>query len=231
VLAEITGLASIESRDAINEPGIWPWQGVYADALVDVGRLDAAERFLPRHEALAENRGRGSMIGRLARSRGRLEAARDNHTAAEQAFRRSAEALLAVAMPYEVALTQMAHGQFLRRRRQRRAAISILSDARNAFDGLGAEPALQICERELQAAGLSSRQPTEQGLGRLSPQELTVARHVIDGMSNREIAAELMLSVRTVEVHLTHIYTKLEVRSRSELRARARSGEFTSADN
>ena len=55
---------------------------------------------------------------------------------------------------------------------------------------------------------------------------LTIARLVVTGMTNRKITGELMLSTKTVEVHLTRLYAKLEVASRTELRARARNGEF-----
>ena len=129
-------------------------------------------------------------------------------------------------MPYERALTELAHGQFLRRRRQRRAAVEVLANARDRFAAVGARPALERCERELKASGLAPKRPAAKGAGRLTPQELTVTRLVIDGMTNREIAAELMLSTKTVEVHLTRLYAKLEVPSRTELRARARRGEL-----
>ena len=170
------------------------------------------------------------MIGRLARSRARLLAAQGKHEAAADAFTRSADALDAVAMPYELAQTELAHGQFLRRRRQRRAAVELLANARERFAAVGAEPALRACERELQASGLSPKRPDAKGVDQLTPQELTVARLVVTGMTNREIAGELMVSTKTVEVHLTSVYAKLEVPSRAELRARARPGELTGLD-
>ena len=66
-------------------------------------------------------------------------------------------------------------------------------------------------------------QPVRRGdldRGRLTPQELSVARLVASGLSNREVASELVLSVRTVESHLTRIYSKLGVSSRAQLAAR-----------
>jgi DNA-binding NarL/FixJ family response regulator len=129
-------------------------------------------------------------------------------------------------MPYELALTELAHGQFLRRRRQRRAAVEVLANARDRFTAMGALPALERCERELEASGLSPKRPTGKGPGQLTPREMTVLRLVIEGLANREIARELMVSVKTVEVQLTSIYGKLDVASRAELRARARSGDL-----
>lgn len=129
-------------------------------------------------------------------------------------------------MPYERALTELAHGQFLRRRRQRRAAAEALANARDRLAAVGAQPALERCERELEATGLSPNRPAAKGPAQLTPQELTVSRLVVAGMTNREIACELMLSTKTVEVHPTRVYAELEVASRSELRARARTGDL-----
>jgi DNA-binding CsgD family transcriptional regulator len=226
VLTSLEPILALRSREAIDEPGAWPWPGLYADALIDQARHEEAERFLSHHLALAHDRGRRSMVGRLSRSQGRLQAARGEHDHAQAAFLESAGALAAVGLPYEVALTELEHGRFLRRRRQRRAAVELLADAQERFAALGADPGVQACARELQASGLLPKRPAEKGAGRLTPQELTVARLVIDGMTNREVADELLLSTKTVEVHLTSIYAKLEVPSRSELRARARRGEL-----
>jgi DNA-binding CsgD family transcriptional regulator len=57
-------------------------------------------------------------------------------------------------------------------------------------------------------------------------QEVAVARLVVAGMTNREVSEQLMLSTKTVEFHLSHVYAKLGVRTRSELRARARANEL-----
>jgi DNA-binding transcriptional LysR family regulator len=80
---------------------------------------------------------------------------------------------------------------------------------------LAARPALERCQREVEASGLSPKRPGAKGPGRLTPQELTISQLVLAGMTNREIASELMVSSKTVETHLTSIYTKLEVTSRS----------------
>jgi ATP/maltotriose-dependent transcriptional regulator MalT len=226
VVAALAPVLGLELRDAVDEPGFWPWQGLYADALVDLKRLDEADHFLAPHEARARERDRRSMIGRLARARGRLEAARGNHDAAQREFLLAAESLGELSMPYELALTELTHGQFLRRRRQRRAAVEVLANARDRFTAMGALPALERCERELEASGLSPKRPTGKGPGQLTPREMTVSRLVIEGLTNREIARELMVSVKTVEVQLTSIYGKLDVASRAELRARARSGDL-----
>src|SRR5439155_4532645 len=87
---------------------------------------------------------------------------------------------------------------------------------------LEARPYLDRCERELIACGLASAERRSFDPTRLTAQELAVARLVADGMSNRQVAAELFVSIKTVQFHLTHIYSKLGVSSRTELAARLR---------
>jgi DNA-binding NarL/FixJ family response regulator len=122
-------------------------------------------------------------------------------------------------MPYEQALIRFAHGQFLRRNGQRRAAADALTLARDALGELDARPALERCERELVACGLKPAKRSDAERVDLTPQEQAVARLVATGRSNRDVAGELLLSVKTVEVHLTRIYAKLGISSRAQLAA------------
>ena len=149
------------------------------------------------------------------RARARLEAALERPQAAEAAFVAALGGL--DKQPYELALTELAYGQFLRRRRRRREATEQLVAARERLLALDAHPALADCERELAAAGLApTATPASDGL---TPQERAVARLVAAGHSNRKVADELLLSVRTVEAHLTKVYGKLAISSRAELAA------------
>ena len=149
----------------------------------------------------------------MPRSRSRC----DEHAEAEAAFEAAAEALPA-GMPYERALTDFAHGRLLRRAGRRRDAAAHLSAARDTFAALDACPLLERCTRELDACGLTPiKRGPDADRTRLTPQEQSIARLAATGLSNREIAAELLLSVKTVERHLTHVYRKLGVGSRSEL--------------
>ena len=213
VLRALAPVPEIEPSAAVDEPGFWPWQHLYANALVSTGRLDDAERFLARHEPLAAARGHATAIARLAVVRGRLEAARGERDAAAVAFAHALDVLGPLERPFDRAHVQLAHGQFLRREGRRRSAAGLLTDAAETFAVLGARPALDRTERELVASGL---RPSRDG-GQLTPQELTVARLVATGHSNREVAADLQLSVKTVEVHLTRIYAKLGIGSRTQL--------------
>ena len=222
VLAALDPLLTMSQRQAIDEPGCWPWQDLYGDALVHLGRLEEASAFLGPHESLADQRGRHAPLARLARVRGRLEAAGGNAELAEAAFQRGLRHMQPLTMPFEQAQLELAYGQFLRRSGRRRAAADQLGAAHDRFTSLGARPWLERCDRELKACGLTPTKRRGRDWQRLTPQELCVARLAASGLSNREVAAELMLSVKTVEFHLSHAYHKLAVGSRRELASRLR---------
>ncbi len=227
VLRALEPVVGLAEREGVDEPGFWLWQDVYADALVSAGRLAEAEVFLAPHEELAAVRGRGSMVARLARVRGRLEAGRGRLPAAEAAFGRAVQVLERVELPFQRALVELAYGQVLRRAGQRRAAAERLSAARERLVGLRARPWVERCEQELAACGLAPAKRSDFDPSRLTAQELAVARLVAVGMSNRQVASELFISIKTVQFHLTHIYAKLGVSSRAELAAQFRDPETT----
>lgn len=222
VLRCLSPLLQIASTASIDEPGFWPWRDMYADALVSAGLLDEAEAFLRPREAMARDRSRAIEVARLARVRGRLESARGNTTEAEDAFHEAVDQLGQLPLPFERALVELAYGQTLRRHGKRRVAASHLQAAADRFTTLEARPYFERCERELVACGLIPAERRTFDPTRLTAQELAVARLVADGLSNRQVAAELFVSIKTVQFHLTHIYAKLGVSSRAELAARLR---------
>jgi DNA-binding CsgD family transcriptional regulator len=207
----------INPRNSVDEPGIWPWQGVYAEALVDVGRVEEADEFLVPHEALAAARNRRSMIAALARARGRVETAAGRRDRAEAAFARGQAAIGQVYVPVEHALLDLAHGEFLRRTGQTAVAAAMLTAAENRFRILGAAPYLSRCAQELSLCRPLSPRRRERRRVSLTSQEQVVARLAASGARNREVAAELVVSVKTVEFHLRNVYQKLGVTSRKEL--------------
>ena len=225
VLRALEPVLNLTPRDGVDEPGFWPWQDLYGDALVNAGRLDEADQFLQPHEKLAETRGRRSTIARLARVRGRLEAAQGNQQAAEASFRRGLTELKQLPLPFQRALLELAYGQMLRRAGQRRAATEQLEAARARFTGLRAVPYLELCDRELAACGLKPAKRSTYDPSKLTAQETVVARLVALGMANRQVANELFVSIKTVQFHLTHIYSKLGISSRAELAAQFRDTE------
>ncbi|MFD0690168.1 AAA family ATPase [Actinomadura fibrosa] len=121
--------------------------------------------------------------------------------------------------PFERARTELLYGEWLRRARRRSDARVPLRSALAAFERLGAAPWAARVRAELRATGETAPAPPPDGdpLGRLTPQELQIVRLAAAGASNRDIAARLFLSHRTVEYHLYKAYPKLGVASRAEL--------------
>jgi DNA-binding CsgD family transcriptional regulator len=122
--------------------------------------------------------------------------------------------------PFELARTQLCYGERLRRDRKRAAARVQLEQAWLTFRSLGAEIWADLARVELEAAGVSiTQEESNSQVALLTPQELQVAMAVADGASNREAAAQLFLSPKTIEYHLSRVFRKLEIASRGELSA------------
>jgi DNA-binding CsgD family transcriptional regulator len=106
------------------------------------------------------------------------------------------------------------------RLQRRAAAIDAVRAAHEAFTALRAHPFTLASESELAVLGLRPRPGGDPDLPGLTAQELRVARLVASGLSNRQAAAQLYVSPRTVEYHLASVFTKLDVRTRHQLAAR-----------
>jgi DNA-binding CsgD family transcriptional regulator len=118
----------------------------------------------------------------------------------------------------ERARTELLLGESLRRAKRRSEAREALRSALTVFDAIGARAWAERARRELRALGDEAPAPAPLGgLGTLTPQELQISRLVAAGASNREVAAQLFLSARTVEYHLYKVYPKLGIGSRTEL--------------
>ena len=199
----------------VREPGFLDWPTQYVEALLDLGRVDEASALLGDFEAAARERRCASRLAALARLRGEIATARRAHGEARAAFDESLSSEHAAAL--DRALTQAAYGRFLRRRGERRAAVVRLETAHRELLALGAAPFVRRCEDELAACGVS---PAERGPAvavALTPQERTVAGLACRGLTNADIARELVLSAKTVGYHLGNVYTKLDVHSRAQL--------------
>jgi DNA-binding CsgD family transcriptional regulator len=136
-----------------------------------------------------------------------------------------AEALFAEALalhgrdapPYELARTQLAYGEQLRRERRKIEARTQLRAALDAFEGLGTAPWAERARGELRATGETARKRDASTVDDLTPQELRIATLVAAGASNRDVAAQIFVSPKTVEYHLRKVFMKLGVASRIEL--------------
>ncbi len=120
-------------------------------------------------------------------------------------------------MPFDRARTQLALGMRRRRARRRAEARTMLRAALDYFEAAGADPWAEQARAELRASGATPVHHADGSLRSLTPQELQVALTVAGGATNREAAASLFLSEKTVEFHLSNAYRKLGLRSRSEL--------------
>jgi len=201
VLQALAPLVQLAEHREIDEAGIWPWPDLYAEALISAGLLDDAEAFLVPREDRAATSGRRAAAAALARARGRLEAARGRMSAAEAALRCGLSQLELLHLPLCRAQLELAYGQTLRRAGLRRAAAEHLQAARDLLVGLRAAPYVGLCDRELAACGLKPAKRRAFDRLRLTAQELAVARLVAAGMTNRQVAGELFISVKTVQFH------------------------------
>jgi DNA-binding CsgD family transcriptional regulator len=214
-----TGLVEAGGR-----PGIFNWRALEADALTGLGRLDDAEARLDEFEAAIPrarlgSAGLASAALALARARGNLAVATGDATAAEAAFTRAHEIEPDVPMPFEHARLSLDDGRRLAAAQDRPAAVAQLERAHRLFSDLGADPYLQACAAELAALQVSAATSSPAELLGLSRAELAVARLVATGLTNKEVARELFVSVKTVEYHLRNSYIKLDITSRRALAA------------
>jgi DNA-binding CsgD family transcriptional regulator/tetratricopeptide (TPR) repeat protein len=200
-------------------PGVLNWRAFEADALVGLGRLGDAERALDEFGSAVPHGGLGSAELALARCRGNLAAAMADETGAGQAFSHARSITTMAPMPFELALLDLDDGRHLRRFGHGPAAVARLEEAHKAFWHLGADPFVQACATELAALDVTAAAQGPAALLGLSRAELAVARLVATGLTNREVASQLYVSVKTVEYHLRNSYMKLDVTSRRALTA------------
>ena len=140
-----------------------------------------------------------------------------NGPAAEAEFRRALDSHETDPRPFDRARTRLAYGELLRRSGRRVDSRALLRTALETFDGLGAAAWADRAQRALRASGESARRRDPSTVLILTTQEQQVAHLVQTGLSNRDVAARLFVSPRTVEYHLSNAYQKLGVRSRGEL--------------
>jgi ATP/maltotriose-dependent transcriptional regulator MalT len=215
--AEQLGRADVVlDRLELVDPGFLLARPLLVESLVRQGEHEEGERLLAGYEERAARYGRPLGTALAQRCRGLLAA----DDAYEDAFARSLRAHPALDRPFERARTQLALGSRRRRANRRGAAREPLTEALHVFEQLGASTWAAETRRELSLAGAGDAQvddATFDALEKLTPQELRVALLVAKGLSNREIAAALFVSARTVEAHLRNVFPKVGVRSRTEL--------------
>jgi DNA-binding CsgD family transcriptional regulator len=184
------------------------------EALIALGDLPRAEHLLDVFEEAARRQERRWALMICARCRALLLAERGLLEQASAAASGGVEIGADSELRIEVARTFLVAGQVARRQRHKRAAVDYLQEALDVFEPAGARLWTQRTRAELGRVGLRPAAPAG-----LTVSERRVAELAGSGRTNREVAAELFMSPKTVEAHLARIYRKLDVRSRAELGA------------
>jgi DNA-binding NarL/FixJ family response regulator len=185
----------------------------YVEAAVRAGRVDGLEETVGEYELWARASNQPWSLALLAACQALISEGEQ----AEAGFREALELLPAARRPFEHARIELLLGEFLRRNRKRREARDHLRTAMATFEQLGAHPWEERARNELRATGETARKRDASTLGDLTPQELQIARLVASGARNREVAAQLFLSPRTIDYHLRKVFMKLGISSRAEL--------------
>jgi DNA-binding CsgD family transcriptional regulator len=211
------------------EPGVHPIGPAAADALMSLGRLADAEASLADYEERAAHLGRKSALAETGRARGRLESARGRSDSAFAAFDAGLRHIGGLGQPLQEARLRLDYADALLAAGQTASARAHYSAAAGLLEPMHATPYLDRAmagvakTRGKRPRPASAATPATAPHRTLSPQERTVANLVAEGLSNREIATRLTLSVKTIEYHLSNAYDKLGIRSRAALAARIAS--------
>jgi DNA-binding CsgD family transcriptional regulator len=187
------------------------------EASVRAGLLEGARRDLTELGRQAEICGLPFVLAAAARCHGIVEGE-------EQHFLEALRWHEGQPNAFERARTLLCYGELLRRQKRRADARSRLRAALVDFEQVGAASWAERARLELAATGERARRRVLDTRDELTPQEVQVAGLVAQGLTNREIAARLFLSPKTIETHIRHTFQKLGVRSRTELAVAFRSG-------
>jgi DNA-binding NarL/FixJ family response regulator len=193
----------------VGEPGVLWWAGDYIDAARRSGRVREAASVLRALERQASATGSVWAHAVAARGRGSLAGAATYAQEFDDALVRHCE----LDAPFELARTQLAYAERLSEYEEREVAARHAEKARELFDRIGAAP---WAARAGVLTG-SSAQPHRSVRDVLTDREFEVASVVGRGASNQEAAAELYLSVKTIDFHLRNAYRKLGLTSRTQL--------------
>jgi DNA-binding CsgD family transcriptional regulator len=196
------------------EPSVRWWTADYAEMLLEDGRIDDAVRIVDVWEADAARVARDWVLAHATRCRGLVAAAEGDVARAGSLLERAVAQHEEVGDPFGTARALLGLGIVRRRARKKRDAREAIQAALDGFEQLGAANWVEKARSELGSIGGRTR---EEGL---TPAERRVAALVAEGRTNREVAAALFVTERTVASHLTHVYAKLGVRSRTELARR-----------
>jgi DNA-binding CsgD family transcriptional regulator/tetratricopeptide (TPR) repeat protein len=184
------------------------------EAAARSGNPDIAAGALNRLATTSQAGGTDFGLGLEARCRALV----NQGAAAEDLYREAIERLGRTRLRPDLARAHLLYGEWLRRVKRRADARAQLRTAHKMLDAIGMETFAERARRELMATGETIHKRSIMTIITLTAQEAHIARLAADGLSNPEIGARLFLSARTIEWHLSHVFTKLGIGSRRELR-------------
>ncbi|GAA0441347.1 LuxR family transcriptional regulator [Acrocarpospora corrugata] len=199
------------------EPGTHLFGPVRADALAQLGRIAEAEAALAAFQARLGTTRRGSIEMCAARVRAQIATASGRHHDALHECRIALQIAREIGLRLEAARIELLTGRCQHALGRRAAAERSFRSAMEHFTAIGANAYVTQTLDAAHAAGLTLDAPPA-ALGSLTPAERAVVTLATAGNSNREIAERLVLSVKTVEFHLTNVFRKLDIGTRDELR-------------
>jgi DNA-binding CsgD family transcriptional regulator len=201
-------------RPDVTHPGVFPWRSPKAEVLDRMGRTDEAIALMKEDLELAREIGAPRTLGRTLRILGQLE-----RQEGMEHLKEAVEVLDGAPARLELAKALCALGTAIRLGRKPSDAREPLQRAIELATACGAEPVVERARSELYATGARPRRDALKGVESLTPSERRVADLAAEGNSNREIAQTLFVTPKTVEVHLSNTYRKLEIKGRRELPA------------
>ncbi|HEU5418592.1 MAG TPA: AAA family ATPase [Streptosporangiaceae bacterium] len=219
-LAPLT--AQVE-REGVTEPARAVFLAEAIEALVALGQLDRAQRLTAMLEQAAMRLHRGWALAQAGRCRALLLAARGDLVGASRAASAALRHAGRLELRLELARTLLIAGEIERRSKRKRSARELLEDARQIFEEAGARMWAQRTRAELDR--VTARRTGSQ----LTDSEKHVAYLAASGLTNRQVAAQLFMSPKTVEANLARAYRKLGIHSRAELGARLGGTEWQPA--
>ncbi|MET7479756.1 AAA family ATPase [Streptomyces sp. NPDC005648] len=205
----------LENGFGITDPARGRWHGDLAEALVRTGELDEAQQVVDETRAHALRLGRESMLAVLDRAEALVRAAHGEHDAALAQLTSAQDRLAKLGYGLEAARAAFAQAAL----HTGRPGPASYDEAARLFRRCRALPWLRQVEAATAASRVEPNPPTpaSEGLEGLASMERQVAALVMEGATNREIAARLFISVKTVEATLTRVYRKLGIRSRVDI--------------
>jgi DNA-binding CsgD family transcriptional regulator len=203
-------------REGVDDPGAFPAGPELVEALVELEELDEAAAVVTRLAELSEAQGHpwGLVTTRRCRAAIRLSGSYDDHAADE--LEDAAREYGQLGLGFDAARSLLLLGRAQRRHRKWGAARDALGRAAAAFEALGSRGWAEASSAELERVG-ARKAPDA---GELTRAERRVAELAAEGLTNKEIAQRLVVTVSTVEFHLSKTYAKLGIRSRAQLAVR-----------